>query len=135
MSSDSSDREELVKILPLLKKLIKRPECEFFRTPFLHEEAGFFDYPYIISQPMDMSTVIDRISNNYYCKLPLPALNDSTKVEEIGNKNKLINLIIQDVRLIWRNAMVYNAPGTLVYNHAKSMSSQWVSVLILLHYV
>ena len=41
--------------------------------------------------------------------------------------------MLKDTRLIWRNAMIYNSPGTHVYNAAKTLSSYWESQWILIY--
>jgi hypothetical protein len=51
---------------------------------------GLADYPQIVKQPMDLSTVMKRLTSNSYSSIDKAA---------------------DDVRLIWKNCMAYNADG------------------------
>lgn len=99
-------------IIPLLKKVSKRTECEFFKEPFNYAEVGFFDYPHIIQCPMAISNVLASIDSSN-------SRNDSS------NHVYTIEMMLKQTRLIWRNAMIYNAAGSHVYNAAKTLSTYW----------
>ena len=67
-------------------------------------------YPYrlptspsvVIKQPMDLGTVRKKLESRTEYK----------KVDEC----------VADIRLVWSNAMLYNAPGSPIYKLAKSLS-------------
>jgi hypothetical protein len=88
-------------ILKLLNKIQSKKESEFFREPVDWEALGLTDYPVIITQPMDLRTARERVDSDYY----------QSPVEAAA-----------DVRLIFLNAMTYNAPGSRVYVYAKTLS-------------
>lgn len=58
------------------------------------------DYLEIIKNPMDLSTIEEKLKNNEYSS-PL----------QFG----------RDMRLIWKNALIYNPSGTNVYDYAMHM--------------
>jgi bromodomain-containing protein 3 len=91
-------------ISKLLAKITSRKESEFFRDPVDWEGMGLTDYPTIITQPMDLRTARERLESGFYAS-PLEAA--------------------ADVRLIFLNAMTYNAPGSRVYVYAKTLSDVW----------
>ncbi|KAI5062291.1 hypothetical protein GOP47_0022830 [Adiantum capillus-veneris] len=59
------------------------------------------DYPTIVKHPMDLGTIMAKLNRKEYGDLPLN--------------------FIQDVRLTFDNAMLYNPPGHEVNNSAKKM--------------
>jgi len=62
---------------------------------------GLLDYPKLIKQPMDLSTITDRLARNYYARL-----------EDWAN----------DMRLVWKNAFIFNAPDSMYFKAAKQLS-------------
>lgn len=93
-------------VAKLLAKLTSRKEAEFFREPVDWEGLGLTDYPTIITQPMDLRTAREKLEGGLY-ETPFAAA--------------------ADVRLIFLNAMTYNAPGSRVYVYAKTLSDLWES--------
>lgn len=91
-------------IIKLLVKIGGRKESEFFREPVDWEAMGLTDYPVIITQPMDLRTARERLEADYY----------ESALEAAA-----------DIRLIFLNAMTYNAPGSRVYVYAKTLSDFW----------
>lgn len=54
------------------------------------------------------------------------ALNNiRSRLEAKAEKYKSIEDCANDVRLVWRNAMLYNAPGSKVYVIAQQLSEFW----------
>ena len=47
----------------------------------------------------------------------------------LGNKYSNLAEAIEDIRLIWHNAIVYNSPASLAYKRAKTMSTYFESLL------
>ena len=73
-------------------------KIEPFRDPVDWEALGLFDYPQVIKKPMDLSLVKKRVNEGKY---------------------KSIHEAADDVRLIWKNCMTYNADGSDFYNLAQ----------------
>lgn len=92
--------------LQIWKKMMSRKDSEFFRDPVDWEGLGLLDYPIIIKHPMDLGTVKKKLDKGLY---------------------KRPSELASDVRLIFSNAMTYNAPNSKIYNHARSLSEFWES--------
>ena len=75
-----------------------------FREAVDWKALQLFDYPQIIKSPMDLGTVKGKIESNGYRSL-----------EECA----------EDIRLIWKNCMTYNADGSEFYNLADSFSRRF----------
>ena len=75
-----------------------------FREAVDWKALQLFDYPQIIKTPMDLGTVKGKIESNSYRSL-----------EECA----------EDIRLIWKNCMTYNADGSEFYNLADSFSRRF----------
>lgn len=88
----------------ILGKLSARKDSEAFREPVEWEMLGLTDYPVLIKEPMDLGTVLAKLENKEYT-----------------NKDDAA----ADVRLIWSNSMLYNAPGSRIYLTAKTLSEFW----------
>lgn len=67
---------------------------------------GLTDYPILIPNPMDLGTIKKRIKNKEY-----------TSFLQCG----------EDVKLIWKNCMTYNADGSDFYKLAQSLYKRWDS--------
>jgi bromodomain-containing protein 3 len=85
----------------IVNKLLSKKESEFLRDPVDWQALGLHDYPAIIKTPMDLKTVKK--------KLEMESYRDPTRVAA-------------DIRLIFLNAMTYNAPGSRIYSQAKNLS-------------
>ena len=98
-------REETGKIL---QRIYNRRDSEMFREPVPWEALGLVDYLSVVKRPMDLGTVKSKLNAGEY-------------------KNE--DECVADIRLVWHNAMLYNAPGAAVYVKAKTLSeafeSQW----------
>ncbi|XP_063225828.1 bromodomain-containing protein 7 isoform X2 [Bacillus rossius redtenbacheri] len=93
------ERTALQKLLDyLLKGLEKRDPQQFFAWPVTDHIAP--GYSQIISQPMDFSTMKQKIDDNQYATLAD---------------------YIEDFKLMCNNAMVYNHPETIYYKAAKKL--------------
>lgn len=84
--------------------MISRPESAAFRDPVDWKSMGLLDYLDIVKSPMDLGTVKSRIEASKYNSL-----------EEIA----------ADVRLVWRNCMLYNRDGSEV-NTFPTISSPYL---------
>merc|ERR1712070_1136294 len=73
----------------LMKNILKRNQAVHFSKPVEWKKMGLHDYPRLIKQPMDLSTVADQLTREKYARL-----------EDFVN----------DVRLCWKNAFICNMP-------------------------
>lgn len=85
----------------LIKSLLKRSQGVHFSRPVEWKKMGLTDYPKLIKEPMDLGTVAERVGKLYYLRL-----------EQFAN----------DVRLVWKNAFIFNAPDSLYFKAAKTLS-------------
>jgi hypothetical protein len=85
----------------LVKSLMKRSQGVHFTRPVEWKKLGLTDYPKLIKEPMDLGTIAERVGKSYY-----------TRLEYFAN----------DVRLVWKNAFLYNAPDSLYFKAAKTLS-------------
>jgi hypothetical protein len=88
----------------IIARIFAKRDSELFREPVPHIELGLTDYLTVVKTPMDLGTV-------------------RSKLESHGYKNE--GECAEDIRLIWYNAMLYNAPGAAVYIKAKTLSEYW----------
>ncbi len=84
----------------LISAIWREPDAEPFRYPVKYKELGLLDYPVIIKNPIDLSTIRKNIKNNYY-----PTLRS----------------LLDDIDLIWRNCKQYNVEGSEIYKQADRM--------------
>ncbi|CAK9225835.1 unnamed protein product [Sphagnum troendelagicum] len=85
----------------LLKKMMSHKHAWVFNEPVDAEKLGLHDYHKVISNPMDLGTVKERIANGYYFSPTSFA---------------------DDVRLTFANAMTYNPQGHDVYVMAQVLA-------------
>ncbi|KAK3932570.1 Bromodomain-containing protein 7 [Frankliniella fusca] len=101
------ERSALQRLLEyLLKALEKKDPKQLFAWPVTDHIAP--GYSSIISQPMDFSTMKQRIDNGVYMSL---------------------SQFIDDFKLLCNNAMVYNQPHTIYYKAAKKLLSSGVKMM------
>ena len=91
-------------MIKIVKSLESRPDSVPFREPVDWRGLGLYDYPQVISKPMDLLTVKQTIEKNGY---------------------KSINDCADDIRLIWNNCKKYNQDGSDFYNLADSFSKKF----------
>ena len=75
-----------------------------FRDAVDWKALGLFDYLRVIKKPMDLGLVRRNVDENRY---------------------KSVFDAAEDVRLIWKNCMTYNSPGTEFYNLAERLSKKF----------
>ena len=102
--SDNKISEELQECLKLLGELMGHEDAEAFLAPVDWESLKLPDYPVIIKKPMDLGTIKSNIESGKY--------DDAYDFAE-------------DVRLVWKNAKLYNTPGSPIYVNAESLSQQF----------
>ncbi|EPS62383.1 hypothetical protein M569_12409, partial [Genlisea aurea] len=84
----------------LLQRLMKHKYSWIFNQPVNAQELGLFDYHDIIKHPMDLGTIKDRLSRNWY-----------NSPKEFAD----------DVRLVFHNAMTYNPKGQDAHTMAEEL--------------
>lgn len=93
--------EPLQKCASILKSMKEKHEAGPFLEPVDWEYYGLTDYPEVIKKPMDLGTVTTNLESGQY-----------STVEKFQ----------ADVRLVWKNAMMYNQPGSEIYTTAEKLS-------------
>ena len=79
----------------LVKALIKRSQGVHFSKPVEWRKMGLLEYPKLIKEPMDLSTVSDKVSKGLYQRL---------------------EHFVNDVRLVWVSMM--NTVSRLCHEHS-----------------
>ncbi|CAA3032387.1 transcription factor GTE4-like [Olea europaea var. sylvestris] len=85
----------------LLQRLMKHKHGWVFNEPVDAKALGLHDYHDIIKRPMDLGTIKDRLSQNWY---------------------KSPREFAEDVRLVFHNAMTYNPKGQDVHVMAEQLA-------------
>ena len=93
-------KDHVAKALSMVAYLEKRPEALEFLKPVDYKSCGLDDYPLIIKNPMDLSTIKKKVK---------------------GGKYSNLTEVVSDVSLIWENCRVYNQIGSGIVNHADKM--------------
>eukprot|EP01016_Furgasonia_blochmanni_P018375 TRINITY_DN2088_c0_g1_i11.p1 TRINITY_DN2088_c0_g1~~TRINITY_DN2088_c0_g1_i11.p1 ORF type:complete len:217 (-),score=60.93 TRINITY_DN2088_c0_g1_i11:773-1423(-) len=93
-------KEESKRLNALLQELMDNKESEAFRKPVDYKTLGLTDYPILIKNPMDLSTVKKKLKDHKY---------------------KYIEDCISDINLIWENCKKYNQEGSYIFKLAQRM--------------
>lgn len=88
----------------LMKNVMKRNQAVHFAKPVDWKKMGLLEYPRLIKQPMDLQTVGERLHRGYY-----------TRLEDWAN----------EMRLVWKNAYIFNAPDSMYFKAAKTLSDMF----------
>mmetsp|Transcript_15677 Transcript_15677/g.31664 ORF Transcript_15677/g.31664 Transcript_15677/m.31664 type:complete len:216 (-) Transcript_15677:99-746(-) len=88
----------------LVNQIYSKADAEPFREPVDWKALGLFDYPQIIKRPMDLGKVKENLQSGKY---------------------RTAGEAADDIRLVWKNCMTYNADGSDFYNLAKNMSKKF----------
>ena len=88
--SNIKSSDQLGQCLELLEELTNHQDADAFLIPVDWKALKLPDYPIIIKRPMDLGTIRLNIKNGEY--------DDA-------------NNFAKDVRLVWKNAKLYNTPG------------------------
>ncbi|GMI34111.1 hypothetical protein TeGR_g12756 [Tetraparma gracilis] len=99
-----SSKKDFAEMSKLVTQVMGRGDAEPFRHPVEWKELGLFDYPQIVKNPMDLTTVQKRLQTGHY-----------GHVEEAA----------ADVRLIWKNCQAYNADGSDFYMLASDFAKRF----------
>lgn len=96
--------ESLRKMAKMVTNLCARADCEPFREPVDWKALELFDYPKIIKKMMDLGTIKRKLEKGKY--------SDAAECAD-------------DVRLVWKNCMTYNADGSDFYRLGESYSKRF----------
>mmetsp|Transcript_8402 Transcript_8402/g.8256 ORF Transcript_8402/g.8256 Transcript_8402/m.8256 type:complete len:356 (+) Transcript_8402:46-1113(+) len=108
MASSVSEEESLNRITDIVDSLLLNPACEPFYEPVDWRRLELFDYPQIIPRMIDLGTIKKRlIQGEHY----------STS----GGHHQ----VAEDIRLIWKNCMTYNEPGSDYWLLAKLFATRF----------
>eukprot|EP00307_Rebecca_sp_RCC1486_P013816 CAMPEP_0119425196 /NCGR_PEP_ID=MMETSP1335-20130426/34080_1 /TAXON_ID=259385 /ORGANISM="Chrysoculter rhomboideus, Strain RCC1486" /LENGTH=336 /DNA_ID=CAMNT_0007450751 /DNA_START=8 /DNA_END=1018 /DNA_ORIENTATION=+ len=88
------------KALDLLKTISKRTQAQVFLAPVDWKALNLPEYPKVIKHPMDLGTIQSNLQERKYATL-----------EEFAN----------DIRLVWKNALIFNTPESVYFKNAKKL--------------
>ncbi|VEU43223.1 unnamed protein product [Pseudo-nitzschia multistriata] len=98
-------QEEPVKrITKIVNSLLANEDCAPFREPVDWRGLELFDYPQVIETMMDLGTIKRRLERGHY---------------------STAHQVAEDIRLVWRNCMTYNADGSDFWLLAKSYARRF----------
>ena len=100
--------EDLKKLQEILDKIINDKNASEFKAPVDYVELGLFDYPNIITHPMDLGTCKKKLLNGEY---------------------KLFQDFMDDVNLIWENCRLYNQAGSSIVKMADALDKKMHSLM------
>ncbi|GKY98778.1 hypothetical protein MPSEU_000834000 [Mayamaea pseudoterrestris] len=101
---EPGQKEPLQKLTKLLNSIMSRPDAGPFLEPVDWRGLELFDYPEIIKHPMDLGTVKRKLDRRQYANAAACA---------------------HDVRLVWKNCMLFNAEKSDFWHLAKSLSKRF----------
>lgn len=104
MPPAAGQEEPLKRITKIVNSLLANQDCAPFREPVDWRGLELFDYPQIISTMMDLGTVKRRLERGNYLTT---------------------HQVAEDIRLVWRNCMTYNADGSDFWLLAKSYARRF----------
>ena len=87
----------------ILQKVKETPDCEAFLEPVPWKELGLDDYPVVVTYPMDVKTMSNKLKKNEY---------------------KTAEEFFFDLSKIWANCQAYNQPGSDLYLVAVRMQGE-----------
>mmetsp|Transcript_7626 Transcript_7626/g.9408 ORF Transcript_7626/g.9408 Transcript_7626/m.9408 type:complete len:167 (+) Transcript_7626:116-616(+) len=100
----ANNDEALRRMSKLVNSLLARNDCIPFREPVDWRGLELWDYPKIIKKMMDLGTVKRKLERGQY----------ATAAE-----------CADDIRLIWKNCMTYNADGSDFFLLAENFSRRF----------
>lgn len=113
---------------------MKDPWARPFNQPVDPVLLNIPDYPNIIKHPMDFGTVHQVCLSCFYaffsCAVVRRFIDVNHKQRMIDGTYKTPDDFISDMRLVFRNAFVYNRQGTDVWNMAEKLSRQFEQKLL-----
>jgi hypothetical protein len=86
--------EPLTQCHAILKAIMAKGTAGPFLEPVDWQTYHLYDYPQLIKNPMDLGTILTNLE---------------------AGKFSTPDQVAKDVRLVWRNAMIYNRPDSDIY--------------------
>jgi hypothetical protein len=96
--------ESLRRMTKLINNLLARNDSIPFREPVDWKGLELYDYPKVIKKMMDLGTIKKKLDKGKYA--------DASECAD-------------DIRLVWKNCMTYNADGSDFYLLAESFSKRF----------
>uniref|UniRef100_A0A7S1FUF8 Bromo domain-containing protein n=1 Tax=Corethron hystrix TaxID=216773 RepID=A0A7S1FUF8_9STRA len=100
----SSSPHALKRVDKLVSSLLSRNDSAPFREPVDWRAMELWDYPKIVRKMMDLGTIKRKLERGEY---------------------RTVQDVVADVRLVWKNCMLYNADGSDFYLLAEGFSSRF----------
>ena len=100
MSQTLIGKDENKRLNTIIQNLIDNPDSTEFRQPVDYVALGLHDYPSIIKNPIDLSSVQKKLQQFKY---------------------KLVEECLDDVQLVWDNCKTYNAHGSWIWKLADKL--------------
>ncbi|CAM9392240.1 unnamed protein product [Chrysoparadoxa australica] len=94
----------LAQMTKIINYFLGRADTEPFRAPVDWQGLGLFDYPQIISHPMDLGTIRDKLEAGEY---------------------KFASQCAADIRLVWDNCKAYNLENSDFYVLANNLAKKF----------
>lgn len=112
----SMDEPMRERMLDLLTTLMRRKAATDFNNRLEWEKLKLTQYPIIIKEPMDLGTVKQKL--------------EADCGKHYDNKNyEFAEEFAHDVRLVCKNAFIFNQPSTPVWKNAKSLARDFEKLL------
>lgn len=102
LDEDKVGKGPIKRCAAILKQLMEHQWAGAFNAPVDWKKFNLLDYPQKIRHPMDFGTVRQRL---------------------VASKYKLPVEFATDVRLVFSNAFLYNAPGSPIFKMAKGLDT------------
>ena len=116
--------------LGMLDRLLAMRGGNYFAEPVDAEALGLPDYHEIVTEPMDFSTIKERLLSGFYCARPKGKGKAAAQVFSDKDGVKMREAFGRDVRKVLDNAMLYNPESDRVYKAAASIleifNSNWI---------
>ena len=131
VSRNDVDLEHVVlsDCLDMLDRLLAMRGGNYFAEPVDAEALGLPDYHEIVTEPMDFSTIKERLLSGFYCARPKGKGKAAAQVFSDKDGVKMRKAFGRDVRKVLDNAMLYNPESDRVYKAAASIlevfKSEW----------
>ena len=105
----------------LVRGLMKHKAAAVFCNPVDHVKLNIPDYPLIVKHPMDFSTIDAKLTATEAAAVAAE-VGDAPTTESDGTTYRTPEEFASDMRMVFRNAFLYNKPENVVFIWAKEMS-------------
>jgi len=108
------------KVSTMLRHLMSRNDSLHFNKPVDYITLKIYEYPKLIKEPMDLGTVLQRLEA------------DADKPYD-QKRYQWLEEMAHDMRLVWKNAFLFNKPDHFVFKAARRMAIETEKKLATLH--